>query len=653
MSRVSVVDIANLRNSGTFDEQWYLDTYPDVGASGIDPAEHYLWIGGKLGRGKAPAWIAGKAPHEVESHEEAPVAAHQDDRSYAGWLRRYDFNLSRDGEAARQYAASLGSQPLISIIMPTYNTPIGFLREALISVIGQIYQNWEICIADDFSPNDEVRRTISEFVRHDPRVRYVFREQNGNISDASNSAIAIARGEWLAFLDHDDILHPHALLMVADCINKYPDTRIIYSDEDKITLNGNRDGPYFKCDWNKELFRSHNLITHLAVYERTLINRVGGLNKEFDGAQDYDFALRCTEHIMPGQIRHLPFVLYSWRMLPGSTALSADEKPYAMLAGERALNAHFARVAVNAKADLTGFGFRIHYNMPDPPPLASIVIPTRNGLELVKTCVESIRTKSTYQRYEIILVDNGSDDPSALAYFAQIARDYGVRVVRDDGPFNYSAINNGAVAHCRGDVIVLLNNDIEVISPDWLETIIGLAIQPDVGAVGAKLLYPNGTIQHGGVVMGLGGLAAHAHTGFPSDSPGHAGRLALANEFSAVTAACMAVRKSTFLAIGGLNATDLAIAYNDVDFCLRLNKRGLRNVYTPYAVLFHHESATRGPENETPEKIARFQREQSYMIEHWRSVIDYDPAYSPNLSWDNCNFDHAFPPRVHFPWRTQ
>lgn len=648
MNRVNEADLAQLRASGAFDPEWYLETYPDVRQSNLEPAEHYLWIGARLGRrgsatmpcGEEQVWAARPSANDL------PQA-----RTYAQWLAHYDFDENRDGAAARAWAAQLAVRPLISIIMPTYNTPAVLLCEAIDSVITQVYQDWELCIADDLSTDPEVRERIAAYAARDARIRPVFRHENGNISEASNSAISMARGDWLAFFDHDDVLRPHALLMVAEWINRFPHLRLLYSDEDKLTVDGERDGPYMKCDWNYHLFLSHNLITHLSIYRRDLLEEVGGLRKEFDGAQDYDLALRCTEVLRPEEIGHIPFVLYSWRMTPGSTALNADEKPYAMIAGERALKGHFSRRNINARAELVGFGYRTHYEIPVPSPLVSIIIPTHNAENIVRICVESIVNRTTYDNYEIILVDNRSDDPESIAYFKEVEVRHGVKILSDPRPFNFSAINNRAVQYARGDVVLFLNNDTEVIAPDWLEIMVGLAIQPDVGSVGARLLYPDRTVQHAGVIMGLGGLAAHAHTGFPFDSPGYSGRLALANEFSAMTAACLAVRRTTFLAAGGFDEESLTVAYNDVDLGLKLSSRGLRNVYAPQAMLLHYESATRGAEDENPEKAARFRREQGVMIARWKRYIDHDPAYSPNLSLDNCNFELAFPPRVDLPWR--
>lgn len=627
-------DVAALRASGEFDEQWYLNEYPDVAKTGIDPAQHYLWIGQRLGRKGSNAAIR------------TPIFP---DTEYGRWLAEHDNITHADIAAMKNKITEWATKPTFSIIMPVYNTPEKLLREAIESVIAQAYPYWELCIADDCSPSPNVRGLLTEYEAKDHRIKVIYREQNGHISEASNSALGIATGEWYALMDHDDLLPPHALYCIAHAIVHNPDVKLLYSDEDKVNLSGEREGAYFKPDFNLELFRSQNMISHFGVYHHSLIDEVGGFRTEFNGAQDYDLALRCIERLDPTQIHHIPRVLYHWRIVEGSTALSGDEKPYAMLAGERALDDHYRRLGISAKAELIGYGYRTRYEIQDEP-LTSIVIPTRNAKGLVEQCIDSILLNTTYENYEIILVDNGSDDPDSVSYFSNLATHSRITLVRDDRPFNYSSINNSAVNHCNGSIVILLNNDTEIISNDWIETIIGLCIQPGVGAVGAKLLYPDNTVQHGGVIIGLGGVAGHAHVGYSRSDPGYFARLGLASEFSAVTAACLAVKKEHFLGVGGLNETDLTVAFNDVDFCLRLRKLGLRNVYTPFAELYHHESATRGYEHECPIKQARFVRECEYMTRTWGSMFGMDPAYNPNLTLNAGNFGLASNPRHASIW---
>ncbi len=563
---------------------------------------------------------------------------------YGRWAREHDTITPEQREALRARAAALADGPLISVLMPCYNPDPQFLRAAIASVQAQLYGRWQLCIADDASPAPEVRQVLEACQASDPRIQVVFRPKNGHISAASNSALELVQGEWIALMDHDDLLPEDALLRVAECVRAHPQAQLVYSDEDKVDDQGHRSDPYFKPDWNLDLFRSHNMFSHLGVLRTALVREVGGFRQGLEGSQDWDLVLRCVERIAPSQIVHIPRVLYHWRIHVQSTAKSMDAKPYAAVAGERALDEHFQRLGIQAKAEYLGYGYRVRYALPSPPPLVSLIIPTRNALALVRQCIESIQKRTEYPNWEIILVDNGSDDPAALAYFERLAQQPHLRVLRDDRPFNYSALNNQAVAMARGELVALVNNDIEVMSPGWLSEMVSLAMQPGVGAVGARLWYPDMTLQHGGVILGPGGCAVHAHKALPRGLNGYAGRAALIQSFSAVTAACLVVRKSLYTQVGGLDEVNLSVAFNDVDFCLRLREAGYRNVWTPYAELLHHESATRG-EDVAPEKRERFERELAFMQQRWGALIDHDPAYSPNLTLLLEDFSLAWPPR--------
>ncbi|MGF6765501.1 glycosyltransferase involved in cell wall biosynthesis [Paraburkholderia sp. GAS33] len=565
--------------------------------------------------------------------------------NYDEWIRRYDSIEDEQRAAILQRVESTPDRPLISVVMPTYNPKPEWLREAIQSVRNQLYPNWELCIADDVSTDPAIRPLLEQAAREDSRIKLVFREQNGHISATSNSALELATGEWVALLDHDDLLPEHALYCVANAIVANPSARLIYSDEDKIDASGRRHDPYFKSDWNTDLFYSQNFFCHLGVYHKPLLDRVGGFRIGVEGSQDYDLVLRCIEDVGVDAVHHIPRVLYHWRVHAESTAGGADAKPYAALAGERALNEHFARQGVAASVEWIGRGYYAHYSLPAKLPLVSLIIPTRNGLSLMRQCIDSIVGKTTYSNYEIIVVDNGSDDPEALRYFESLAQDARIRVLRDDSPFNYSALNNSAVAQARGELVALINNDIEVISPDWLSEMVSLALQRGVGAVGAKLFYPDDTLQHGGVVLGMGGVAGHANKLAQRPSYGYFGRTGLIGSYSAVTAACLVIRKSVYVEVGGLNERDLTIAFNDIDFCLRIREAGYRNVWTPFAELYHHESATRGFDDNR-EKRARFSMEISYMQGRWGGLLSRDPAYNPNLTLDYSDFSLAWPPRV-------
>lgn len=576
----------------------------------------------------------------------APSATLEPDRNdYREWIRRYDSLDERAQFAMRERVKGIVNPPLISVIMPTYNARHEWLVAAIDSVRGQIYQNWELCIADDASTDVGIRPLLERMAREDSRIKVAFREKNGHISAASNSALQLAGGDWVALLDHDDLLPPHALYCVAEAIAKNPSVRMLYSDEDKIDENGVRHDPYFKCDWNVDLFYSQNMFCHLGVYRRDILESIGGFREGLEGSQDYDLALRCIEQVGVEAIYHIPRVLYHWRSHAGSTAAGVDAKPYAAVAGERALNEHFSRSHMACAAEWVGNGYRIRYALPDKLPLVTLIIPTRNGFGLIRQCIESIVKTTIYPNYEIIIIDNDSDDPAVLEYFDSVVSDSRIRVIRDDRPFNYSALNNDAVKHAKGDIIALVNNDIEVISSDWLSEMVSFAIQPSVGVVGAKLFYPNETLQHGGVVLGIGGVAGHANKHSPRPSRGYFERTGLIGSYSAVTAACLLIRKEIYLQVEGLNEKDLSIAFNDVDFCLRVREAGYRNIWTPYAELYHHESVSRGQEN-NPKKQARFQSEVLYMQQRWGGALLNDPMYSPNLTLDYEDFSLAWPPRV-------
>jgi len=564
---------------------------------------------------------------------------------YPEWVRRYDTLIDEKRAKMCSHIEGFSQKPLISVVMPTYNSKPEWLTEAIESVQKQIYPHWELCIADDSSTDSRIRPLLEKFARNDSRIKVMFREENGHISAASNSALELTSGEWVALLDHDDLLPEHALYWVAYTINQNPDIRLIYSDEDKINEAGNRLSPYFKCDWNPDLFYSQNMFCHLGVYQRELVEAVGGFRIGLEGSQDYDLVLRCIEQINVKQIHHIPRVLYHWRMHSESAAQLDDAKPYAVLAGERALNEHFSRLGIEARAKLIGHYYRVWYALPKKQPLVSLIIPTRNELALLRQCIESIIEKTTYTNYEILVVDNGSDDPDILSYFDSLSIESRIRIIRDDRAFNYSALNNAAVEIAKGELIGLINNDIKVISPEWLTEMVSHALRPEVGAVGASLWYPNDTLQHGGVVLGIGGLAGHSHRHFPKGSQGYVSRMTLISEFSAVTAACFVVRKSVYKQIGGLNENDLKVAFNDVDFCLRLLEAGYRNIWTPYAELYHYESATRGLD-ESPEEQARIASEVDYMKERWGKFLETDPSYSPNLTLDYEDFSYAWPPRI-------
>jgi len=534
---------------------------------------------------------------------------------------------------------------LISVLMPTYNPHPAHLKAAIESVQRQLYSRWELCIADDASTTPEVRALLQSLAAHDPRIRCVFREKNGHISAASNSALTLAQGDFIALLDQDDVLADHALAAAACALEAHPEAGLVYSDEDKIDDQGYRFSPHFKPDWNPFLLRSQNYICHLAVLRRSLVSAVGGFRMGLEGSQDHDLLLRCTERLQSHQIVHIPHVLYHWRVHEASTASKLDSKPYAQVAGCRAIQDHLVRLGVRGSVETDGMFYRVKYESASPEPRVSIILLTRDRPELLRSCVQSVLTRTAYDNLEIVIVDNGTQNTDALALLSTFAQDPRVRLLRDPSPFNYSALNNRAVAHASGEYLCLMNNDIEVLDEGWLREMIAVARQPGVGAVGARLYYPDGTIQHAGVILGPGGIACHPFR-LQSKQNGHyMARSQLMQNLTAVTAACMLTPATLYRSLGGLDEAHLAVAYNDIDYCLRICEAGYTVVYDPYAEFVHHESVSRGRED-TPEKQARFRGEKEYMQTRWQAWLNRDRAYNPNLTLAADNFAIAERPRA-------
>ena len=565
--------------------------------------------------------------------------------SYDMWVKRYDTLDDADRAEIKKEISSLAYKPLISVVMPTYNTQEKWLRAAIESVQAQLYENWELCIADDCSPDKNVRKVINEYADKDSRIKYIFREKNGHISACSNSALSIATGEFVALLDHDDELSENAFAEVVSLLNQHPRVDLIYSDEDKIDEEGKRYDPYFKPDWNPELFLGQNYLNHLMVFRRSLLQKSDHFRLGFEGSQDWDLFMRLIEVTAPEKIQHIPKVLYHWRAIAGSTARSGDQKDYVLQAQRKVLSSHLERTKTQAELIETKEGYwRVKLNLPDPKPRVSILIPTKDKMELLKQCIESINVRSTYKNYEILVIDNQSIEASTKHYLSELESSGQAKVLIYDESFNYSAINNFAVRQATGQLILLLNNDIEVITPDWIEEMVSLAIRPNTGAVGAKLYYPDGRIQHAGVILGIGGVAGHAYQFLDRTYAGQMGRAMLRQNLSAVTSACLMVEKKKYLEVGGFDANNLKIAFNDIDFCLKLLKVGYYNVWTPFAELYHHESASRGYED-TVEKQERFKNEVLFMMDKWGEILNNDPAYNLNLSLERQDFGLAFPPR--------
>jgi len=573
--------------------------------------------------------------------------------AYEQWIAQYDTIDLTVRQALIERLNKLKSRPQIAIVMPVFNPDVTWLGEAIASVQNQIYPHWELCIADDASTDDRVHELLRHVAANDSRIKVEFKKENGHISDASNSALAMVGAPYVGFLDHDDVLREHALLLVAESINRWPGAKLIYSDEDKISQDGIRCEPHFKPDWNPELLLVQNYICHFVVLYADIIRDAGGLRQGYEGAQDHDMLLRCSRAIEPENIIHVPHILYHWRQHVGSTSLNASgSKSYADEARSRAIDDHLATLKISAEVELDAYGWgRLKWRDGENPPLVSIIIPTRNGLAVLRKCIDSLLCRTSYKNYEILIVDNGSDDFETLKYLDEISKNAVISIIRDDSPFNYSALNNLAAAVARGEYLALLNNDVEVINNDWLNELVSLAAMPNIGAVGARLYYDNKTLQHAGVFLGIGGVAGHAHKYMQGENPGYMGRAQLLQSMSAVTGACLVVKKSAFDAVGGLDEGAFAVAFNDVDFCLRLIHAGYRNVWTPHAELFHYESISRGSDD-TPEKRQRFNLEVAAMHERWGELLKWDPAYNPNLTLQHEDLGLAFPPRVALtkPW---
>jgi glycosyltransferase involved in cell wall biosynthesis len=522
--------------------------------------------------------------------------------------------------------------PKFSIIVPVYNPPEKYFREMLESVLAQVYTNWELCLSDDNSSNPYIREIIEEYAEKDPRVKYVFRKENGHISACSNSALAIASGEFAVLVDHDDLITSDALYQVAALLNKFPEADLIYSDEDKMDEGNILKEPHFKPSWCPDNLLSRNYFGHLVILRLEIINKLGGFREGFEGSQDYDLLLRFTERTK--RIYHIPKVLYHWRMHSESTSGNSEAKQYAYKAAQKALEETLERRGESGKVEFLPFfrGYSIRYQIRNTPKI-SIIIPSKNKSEMLKACLDSIISKTTYTNYEIIVVDNGSTEPAAIEFYKSMrAKHKDIFHQYDfDVPFNFSKIINFGASKASGDFFVLLNNDTEVISEDWIESMLGYAQRDTTGVIGVKLLYPNKTIQHAGVIIGLGGAAGHVFVGQYRDEPGYFNYINTVNNYSAVTGACMMIKKDIFVSINGFDEK-YSVEYNDIDFCLRVKEAGYDNVYLPHVELYHHESISRGSIFSTKEKYNQHIKELGLFKKQWQKYITADPCYNIHLS---------------------
>lgn len=592
--------------------------------------DKYVEKGIRYWKSQGAAALAEKVVTKVKNVRQGPP-------SYQKWIRHH---LPDRNELEKQKKTSFGYRPKISFVVPLYKTPEKYLRRLTESFQEQTYSNWELCFSDGSGAQSPLTELLKELTVKDNRIKYVSHEEPLQISENTNSAIEIATGDFIAFADHDDELTPNALFECVKAINEKPQTLVIYTDEDKMSMDGHKFfQPHFKPDYNPDLLCTVNYICHLFVVSRKVIEKVGGLRSEFDGAQDYDFVLRCVEAVKDEEICHIPKILYHWRCHEDSTAENPESKLYAFEAGRRAVQAHYERTGIHAEVfegEYLGL-YRTKF-IRDHDPLISIIIPNKDHIDDLKRCMESIEQKSTYKNYEYIIVENNSTDSATFEYYKKLeAENPKVRMVYWDGVFNYSAINNYGASFAKGEYLLLLNNDTEIINPDCLEELMGYCMRKDVGAVGARLYYEDDTIQHAGVVIGFGGIAGHCFVQQKRGTTGYCHRIICAQDYSAVTAACMMVKKSAFDAVGGLSE-ELAVAFNDIDFCMKLRKAGYLIVYNPYAELYHYESKSRGLED-TPEKVARFNKEIATFEKKWPEILENgDPYYNPNLTLKSQDF---------------
>jgi GT2 family glycosyltransferase len=524
------------------------------------------------------------------------------------------------------------------------------LAATIASVCTQLYPHWTLCLAAPKECDSAAREALACFVQEDARIRVEFLDgRQGTMVMTTPDFAEKSQAEYVGILGPGDLLPEHALYCIAAEVDKHPGANLLYSDEDWLDADGKRCAPNFKPDWNPQLLLSQNYLGGLTVFRADLVEEAGGMHRCVSEKDNmYDLALRATEASKPEQIRHLPLVLYHRRTNPDAPLPGQSSIPNMLLdAGRQSLAAHFGRTGIAGEiypVPMAG-GYHIRYALPSQTTLVSIIIPTRDGLSLLQRCLESILGLTTYPYYEIIVVDNQSSDPEMLAYLETLPKNHGMKILRFPHRFNYSAINNFAVRQARGTVLCLLNNDTEILTPEWLEEMLGLLSQKGVGVVGAKLLYPNGTVQHGGDLIGVGGVANHAHAFLPRDAPGYQGRALLSQDVSAVTGACLLVWKAVYEELGGLDEKHLPVAFSDVDFCLRVRETGYRIVWTPHAELYHHESVSRGKDN-------HLRREAAYMRKHWKQALEHDPFYNPNLSRERPDFSLSNAPLAEKPWLT-
>lgn len=553
---------------------------------------------------------------------------------YGPWYEAY---VPGEAELEKQRRRKWQYEPKISVVVPAYKTPEKFLRQMIDSLRNQTYGNWELCIANGSPEDSSMESVLQEYSSQDDRIRYKNLDENLGIAENTNEAFAMATGEFVGLLDHDDLLSPNALYEIVRVLESDRETDVVYTDEDKVTTDlSEHFQPHLKPDFNLDLLRSNNYICHFFTVRREIVEQTGGFRREFDGAQDYDFIFRCTEAAR--RIRHVPEILYHWRTHKASTADNPASKMYAFDAGKRAIEAHLERCGEQGNVSHTkdlGF-YKVAYPVLKES-LVSIIIPNKDEKESLQKCLESIWEKSTYKNYEILIVENNSTSQEIFAYYEELEKRENVRILKWEHEFNYAAINNFGAAHASGEYFLFLNNDVEIITTDWIEKMLGNCQRDQVGAVGVKLYYPDDTIQHAGCIIGIGGIAGHMFVGMPGSHTGYLHKASIQQNLSAVTAACMMMKRTAFEKAGGFTE-ELSVAFNDVDLCLKVRREKYLIVYNPFVELYHYESKSRGAED-SEEKVRRFQREIEYMRSHWIQILkEGDPYYNKNLSLTKWNY---------------
>lgn len=563
--------------------------------------------------------------HERFEPEEVP---------YGPWYEAY---VPDEAALEKQRHHHFEYSPLISVAVPAYRTPEKFLAQMIDSLLAQTYGNWELCIANGSPEDSAMKKVLEEYTKKDSRIRVSELTENKGIAGNTNAALEMAQGEFVGLLDHDDLLAPNALYEIVRALDEDRNLDAVYTDEDKVTTELDEHfQPHLKPDFNLDLLRSNNYICHFFVVRRSIVQKVGGFCQEFDGAQDHDFIFRCIE--TAEKVGHIPEILYHWRTHKASTADNPASKMYAFDAGKRAIEAHLKRTGTEGIVSHTpdlGF-FRVKYPVQGQP-LVSVIIPNKDEKETLKACIDSIREKTEYPNYEIIIVENNSTTDEIFQYYKELSQDPRIRLLRWKKEFNYSAINNYGVCHANGEYLLFLNNDVTVITPGWIKELLGVCQRPEVGAAGVKLIYPDNTIQHAGCVIGLGGIAGHMFVDMPANRTGYFHKASILQDMSAVTAACMMMKRTAFEEAGGFTEK-LSVAFNDVDLCLKVRKNHKLIVYDPYVQLYHMESKTRGAED-NKEKVRRFQEEIEYMRCQWLDILKKgDPYYNKNLSLTKWNY---------------